>query len=165
MLRMTKVADYGIVLLTHIAGALGEAPHNTRDLAERAQLSTAMVSKILKALTRQGILDSHRGSKGGYALARPAQEISVAAIISALDGPISVTECASEEAVCGCEIETLCPTRDSWQRINNAVRGALEQVKLSELVEPLTSCAANRAVPDFSRTNGFGEKIPSGEAL
>lgn len=136
MLRLTKVADYGIVLLTHMAGGAARQSFNSRDLSELSQISQAMVSKILKVLAREGILESHRGAKGGYRLARPPENISVAAIVTALDGPIAVTECSGDEP-CTCDIETLCPTRESWRRINQAVRDALENVKLSEIAEPI----------------------------
>ena len=96
MIRITKQTDYGIVLLTHLA-AHPDRHFNAPELAAEARLPLPMVSKILKLLAREGLLASHRGVKGGYSLARPAEEISMAEIIAALEGPIAITECVSVE--------------------------------------------------------------------
>ena len=96
MIRITKQTDYGIVLLTHLA-ANPERQYTAPELAAEARLPLPMVSKILKLLARDGLLASHRGVKGGYSLARPAEEISMAEIIAALEGPIAITECVSDE--------------------------------------------------------------------
>jgi FeS assembly SUF system regulator len=134
MIRLTKQTDYGIVLLSQIAvadGALLTAP----DLAQETRLPLPMVSKILKALTRAGLLSSQRGAKGGYVLAAPAAKISVAAIIAALEGPIAITECV-EESEDGCTYEATCRVRGNWQRINHVVRDALDGISLEEMAEP-----------------------------
>ena len=134
MLRMTKQADYGIVLMTYLAS------HPNRrfaapELAAAAQLPLPTVSKILKLLGREGLLESHRGVKGGYSLARDPQRITVAAMISVLDGPIAVTECI-EDTPGECSQESVCHLRGNWQRINHAVRQALESISLAELTHP-----------------------------
>ena len=92
MIRITKQTDYGIVLLTYLAGHT-ERLFNAPELAAETHLPLPMVSKILKVLTREGMLASHRGVKGGYSLARLPEEISMAEIIAALEGPIALTEC------------------------------------------------------------------------
>jgi FeS assembly SUF system regulator len=130
MIRITKQTDYGIVLLTHLA-AFPERQFNAPELAAEAHLPLPMVSKILKLLAREGLLTSHRGVKGGYGLARQAEEISMAEIIAALEGPIAITECISVEG--DCSHEPLCPVRSNWQRINEAVRNALLGISLSEM--------------------------------
>src|SRR5690606_36837478 len=108
MLRMSRITDYGIVLLTHLAAAApGETVHNARELAARAGLPLPVVSKILKTLTREGFLLSHRGAKGGYALARRPEQITVASVIDALEGPIALTECGTELDG-ACEREARC---------------------------------------------------------
>lgn len=139
MLRITKVADYGFVLLIQMAGAPADARHNARDLAGATGLPQPMVSKILKALVRGEILISHRGTKGGYALARPASAITAADIITALDGPIMVTECLNELRA-QCEYEVACPVKSSWQRLNDAISGALEEITLAEMAAPSSCC-------------------------
>ena len=96
-----------------------------------------MVGKILKSLTRGGLLDSHRGSQGGYTLNRPPEEINVAEIVGALEGPIAIAECV-EESEENCNIERLCPVRGNWQKINEAVKDALASVTLAEMAQPMT---------------------------
>ena len=137
MLRMTKQADYGIVLLTHMA-IVGEERFTASDLASGTRLPSPTVSKILKQLTREGLLVSHRGVKGGYSLARAPEKISVAEMITALDGPIAFTECIDD--VPGvCSQESVCRLRNHWQVINDAVRGALEEISLAQLAGPTPS--------------------------
>lgn len=99
MFRVSRETDYGIVLLTQLARRRSPAPFTARDLAENAGLSLPMVSKILKRLARAGILTSFRGVRGGYDLARSADDISVADIVDALEGPIGLMPCI--EAVPG----------------------------------------------------------------
>lgn len=135
MIRMTKQADYGIVLMTRLASE-PERQFSAPELAEECQLPQPTVSKILKALTRGELLESHRGVKGGYALARDPEEISVAEIITALEGPIAITECI-DDAPGECCQEPICPVRGNWQRINVAIRMALEQIKLAEMTHPI----------------------------
>jgi FeS assembly SUF system regulator len=105
-----------------------------RDLADEANLPLPTVSKILKILLSAELLVSHRGAKGGYGLARPAQEISVAEIIAAIEGPIGLTECSSLDG--NCELTSFCPMRSNWAVISEAVRDALQKVRLTELVAP-----------------------------
>lgn len=134
MIRLSKQTDYGIVLMSQIAAA-GDVRCNAPDLARETHLPLPMVSKILKLLVRGGLLESQRGVKGGYRLAKPAARINVAEIIASLDGPIAITECiddSNEE----CSYESFCRVRTNWQRINHAVRSALEQITLEEMSEP-----------------------------
>lgn len=135
MLRMTKQADYGIVLLSRMAGQ-PTARFTAPELAGETHLPLPMVSKILKILGRGGLLVSHRGAKGGYSLAAPPREISVARMITALDGPIAFTECSDDGSPGLCSQEAGCQIRTNWQRINLAVRDALEAITLAELATP-----------------------------
>jgi FeS assembly SUF system regulator len=132
MLRISKTTDYGIVLLTELArGGHGDL-QNARELSEAAQLPLPMVSKTLKALTRQGLLVSHRGAKGGFSLAREPERIHVAEVIDALEGPVGLTECAI--AAGECQRESICGVREPWQHINLAVVRALRHVTLRDLI-------------------------------
>lgn len=134
MIRITKQTDYGIVLMTHLASH-PERPYNAPELAAEAGLPLPMVSKILKLLVRERLLSSVRGVKGGYSLSRAPEAISMASIVAALEGPIAITECI---AVSGdCSHEPLCKVRSNWQRINDAVRTALEGISLAEMTNPL----------------------------
>ena len=140
MIRLARLTDYGILLMTLVARdavpAAAAEPHTraARDLADEANLPLPTVSKIMKILLAAELLVSHRGSKGGYGLARPAQEISVAEIITAMEGPIGLTECSSLAG--NCELTSFCPMRSNWAVISEAVRDALQNVKLAELVAP-----------------------------
>lgn len=136
MLRMTKQADYAIVLLARMASD-SESQFNASEIAEQTELPQPIVSKILKLLARRELLTSHRGAKGGYRLARPAGDITVAEIIEAVEGPIAITECV-DETPGECSQEPVCPVRSNWQQINFAVRSALERITLKEMTEPVT---------------------------
>lgn len=134
MIRITRQTDYGIVLLTHMATRPVSEVHTAKDVARRSGVPLPMVSKILKTLARGGLLDSHRGVKGGYSMARGADKITVGHVIHALEGPIRITECSHGPGFC--EQELSCPTRVNWQRINNVVRDALEGITLTEMIAP-----------------------------
>src|SRR3989442_15648648 len=104
-------------------GGAGEGPHGARDIAGETQLPLPAVSKLLKSLARQGLLISSRGAKGGYQLARPAEQITVPEMIAALEGrPIALTDCNLHEGACS--QEPRCHVRTPWQRINRAVLDA-----------------------------------------
>jgi FeS assembly SUF system regulator len=154
VIRLSKLADYGIVIMTTLARHPGRQ-HNAPEVAAQSLIPQPMVSKILKALARAGLLVSHRGAKGGYGLARPAAAISVAEVISALDGPIALTACV-EDGPGGCEIEALCPARANWQRINDAIRGALQGISIGDMAQAIppafvTPLPAQRRVPPARR--------------
>src|SRR5262245_4480256 len=136
MIRITRLTDYGIVLLTHIARHPERLTRNAPELAAAAHLPAPTVSKILKILARQGLLVPHRGAKGGFSLARAPEAITVAAIIQALEGPIALTECSSHRGD-GCDIEPRCPVSSNWRRINRAVTEALSGITLAEMATPL----------------------------
>jgi FeS assembly SUF system regulator len=148
MIRITRETDYGIVLLSFMAVMSPDEVATARDLATRACLTLPMASKILKALARAGLLVSHRGAKGGYGLARRPDEISVGDVIAAIEGPIGITECASEEGAC--EQEPVCPARGGWRRVSRQMREFLEKIPLSELMvneqAPLIQVGASATV-------------------
>ncbi|HVB86271.1 MAG TPA: SUF system Fe-S cluster assembly regulator [Candidatus Dormibacteraeota bacterium] len=136
MVRLGKLTDYGLVLLTCMARSHGASLRTARDLALESKLPLSTVSKLLKGLLQSGLLISHRGIKGGYILARDPHEISVLEVIAAVEGPMALTECSTD--VSGlCHIETCCPIKTNQQIINQAVRGVLEKVMLSDLANPM----------------------------
>ena len=128
MLRITKITDYGFILLAHMANRDRELLHNAKDLSAAIGIPLPTVSKVLKILTQGGILQSHQGSKGGYSLSRPAREISAAEIIEAVEGPVAITDCSSVD---GCERN--CVVSSSWQRVNNAVTDTLKGLSLADM--------------------------------
>jgi FeS assembly SUF system regulator len=134
MLRISKLTDYGIVLLARLAAAPRDAQLSARELAETAELPLPVVSKMLKELASAGLLESLRGSKGGYRLARDPAEVTVAELVHALEGPIALMECAVGPGQCASEAS--CQVQEPWQRINRAVHEALSRVTLAELARP-----------------------------
>jgi FeS assembly SUF system regulator len=136
MIQMTKITDYGIILLSQMAVEDWGARFNSRDLAESTQLPLPMVSKILKILARKEILISHRGVKGGYSLSRPATQISLGQVISALEGPVAITEC-SQVDTSKCKHEHQCPVRPNWLKINQVVMRSLNDIPLTEMAESM----------------------------
>ena len=133
MLRMGKLTDYGIVLMTYLA-ANSRVQHSAHALADAVHMPLPTVRKVLKSLSNGGLLYSERGVQGGYSLSRDADTISVAEIITALEGPIALTECVSTES--HCDQETHCNVQTNWSRINQAVFHALDEVKLSNMLAP-----------------------------
>jgi FeS assembly SUF system regulator len=138
MLRLSKITDYGIVLLAHMASCEGHVPdepgcarHSARELSEDVALPLPVVSKILKSLARGGIIESHRGAKGGYSLRADHQEITVANMIAVLEGPVAMTECSASSG--SCLLEHSCSVRDPWQIINRVVNDALSEITLKDL--------------------------------
>lgn len=139
MIRMSRLTDYGVVLMTYMA-THPDRQHNAAEVAAAAQLPLPTVSKLLRTLARRGLLVSHRGVKGGYSLARNPEDITLVAIIRALEGPFGLTVC-TEKLPGTCEHEPTCPVQSHWHRINRAVGQALEDVTLASLVGPATASA------------------------
>jgi FeS assembly SUF system regulator len=135
MFRMSRLTDYGIVILAQMAGGPEGEPHTARGLAEATHLPLPTVTKLLKQLGKSGLLASIRGTKGGYRLTRSPRQVSMAEVIAALEGPISLTEC-NGALPSECIHEAGCRVRPSWAVINRAIRGALERVTLAEMVTP-----------------------------
>jgi FeS assembly SUF system regulator len=140
LIRLSKLADYGIVMMTHMARDAGRQ-QTAPEIAAQSHLPLPMASKILKGLAHAGLLVSYRGAKGGYSLARPPHRISVADVIVALEGPIALTACI-EHGPGECDIEALCPARANWQRINRAIREALEGITLLEMAQTVPAAFA-----------------------
>lgn len=134
MLRISKIMDYGTLVLTYMAGCpdrLCSAP----ELARALGLNPPTVSKVLKLLGRDGLVRSVRGVQGGYTLSRPASEISIAQVLDALEEqPFGLTECTAVPG--SCDFETECTLRSNWQRINAIVRRTLEDVSVADMARP-----------------------------
>jgi len=143
MLRMGKLTDYATVVLASLAQ--DPARHRAAaELAQRTRLKRPTVSKVLKGLQRAGMVVSSRGAQGGYRLARGPEHITAAQILDIFEGPIAITECSGAASQCG--IERLCRVGSAWQRVNAAIRRALEDVTLRQLAG---LDATNLRVPDL----------------
>lgn len=135
MIRINRETDYGVMILSLVAME-PERRYNAKLLAEQLGLSQPMVSKILKHLTRAGLLASFRGAKGGYGLTRAPEQITVADIVAALEGPIALTDCV-EGATSSCQYHGSCVISSNWNRINRVVQKALEAISLKDMTRPL----------------------------
>lgn len=142
MLRISKLTDYATVLLAVLARQ-PEARVSASQLAEMTKLETPTVAKVLKTLAQGGLVVSVRGVNGGYQLASPPEEVSVAEIVQAMEGPIALTECGLETGLCS--YESKCSLRGNWQRIGQAVEEALSALSLADLARPQLPRIAIRA--------------------
>jgi FeS assembly SUF system regulator len=135
MIILSKLADYGVIVATHLALA-PDRQENAASVAAATRLPLATVAKLLKALAHAGVVTATRGAAGGYRLSRPAAQISIAEVVSAIDGDIGLTQCSVH--VDECAHTNYCPTRPHWTAINRAVGQALSAVTLDEMISPYT---------------------------
>lgn len=142
MLRIGKLTDYATVILATMAGDPARLL-TAGALAERTHIAAPTVAKVLKQLHRAGLVNSARGLRGGYQLARHPDNISAAAILDALEGPFALTQCSAGSGQCG--IEHTCSVGRSWQRLSVAIRRSLNEVTLTQLAG-LDSRALNTPV-------------------
>jgi len=158
MLRMSKLADYGTVVMTFMA----RDPHRVHSAAEVAAhiaVGAPTVSKVLKTLARKGLLVSLRGAQGGYRLSCPPAKISVAQIIDAMDGPIGVTECSTMPGMCS--QESGCGVRANWQKINQILLHALERITLEQMTGAIPEAINVSAMRRTGRREGSHEPVPT----
>lgn len=134
MLRLSKLTDYATVILSVMAKDEIQV-HAAMEIAATTGIALPTVSKILKLLVNADVLISTRGAKGGYALARMPEEINIATVISALEGPIALTECSISRQ--GCKQASGCDIKGSWNLINQTIHSALESVTLADLIRPV----------------------------
>lgn len=149
------MTDYSTVILATLAAEPGRQ-HTAAALAAQTRISAPTVSKLLKQLHRAGLVDSTRGLRGGYQLARAPEEITAAHILDALEGPVAITDCAV--AAGQCDIEGQCRVSRAWQRINSAFRRSLQDVTLAHLAGLVTPPAVlptlEREMKQVSRPRG-----------
>lgn len=132
MIKLTKLTDYAVVILAEMAAQKG-ALLSATSLAAKTALPEPTVSKILKLLTKGHVVASIRGASGGYLLNKGPEEISVAAVITALDGPVALTACVEGSEEC-CTLEKDCPIKGQWNPVNIAMQEALESVSLAQMM-------------------------------
>lgn len=137
MIRLTKQADYGILLMTQFARVGSAGVLSASDLSTRSGLSLPMVNKTLKLLSKAGLLISTRGVNGGYRMSRDAGAITLEDVIAAVDGPIALTECHEHGGIHDCGISANCPTRLNWGIINEALRDSLSGITLLQMIHPM----------------------------
>ena len=135
MLRLSKLTDYGTVVLSQMARDPARL-HAAAEIAAATHLAAPTVSKLLKLFAKAGLVSSHRGARGGYSLARRAEEITAVQIIDAIEGPVAITQCSMSHSRCG--IEAVCGIGHNWQRISVAIRDSLRSVTLAQLARPVS---------------------------
>jgi FeS assembly SUF system regulator len=141
MFKVNKLTDYAMVVLIDIARS--DQVRSTHRIAQRTGIPLPTVAKLMKNLNRAGLVTSTRGAGGGYILGRGAREISVADVIQAVEGPIALTACAdTSDEHCG--IEALCPVQGKWNRVKTAVRSALSEVTLADMVEEVATFGVDK---------------------
>lgn len=133
MIRITKLTEYAMLILSHMAKESGSTLSATY-LAEMLNLTAPTVSKILKLLAEAGFVQSVRGSDGGYHLAVEPEKISVAAVIGAMEGELAMTECCNDMSLC--EMATFCTMRDNWRKINGLVKKLLDGYSVIDITRP-----------------------------
>jgi FeS assembly SUF system regulator len=144
MFRLNRLTDYGVVVMSQMAAR--DDLRSAQQISDSTAVPLPTVSKILHALAQADLVVAQRGASGGYRLVRPAGEISVSEIIQALEGPIALTSCV-DGADTHCDVERLCPMSGGWNKVNAAIRNALNTVTLADMV----------AVPDAYLMPGEGE--------
>jgi FeS assembly SUF system regulator len=154
MIRIGKLTDYAFILLGRMA-SVNTRIHAAAELSEQSGVALPTVSKVLKTLARAGIVRSVRGAHGGYVLAGPPENFTLARIIDALEGPIALTECAITESAC--QQAASCGVRGHWSLINQAIRTALESVTMADLIRPVAAALGEEvfipaSIPTASRT-------------
>ena len=131
MLRLSKKADYALMAMKHLATHTDAASTSARAIAEEYNIPVELMAKVLQRLARRGLLASHQGTRGGYTLSKAPISISVADIIEAIDGPLTVTACSTDDEQC--EQFKSCNVRDPLWRIKDRIITALSTVSLAEI--------------------------------
>jgi Rrf2 family protein len=150
MLRLSKKADYALIAMAHLALKAGSS--SAREIAEAYDIPTELMAKVLQRLTRRGLLTSQQGTRGGYQLSRVATGITVADVIQAIDGPVSVTACSAHAERCG--QFSKCNVRDPLWRIREIIVTALAKTTVSELAADTDPAAAPGRAGEFVPLQG-----------
>jgi Rrf2 family protein len=133
MLRLTKKADYGLMALKFLAEHVDTASLSAKDIAEAYGIPLQLLAKILQRLTKAGLLRSHAGMNGGYALSKDAQKISAFEVIHAIDGPFFLTSCV--KGTQSCDLNDSCTIKEPLSRVNESIADVLRNISIADLVD------------------------------
>lgn len=133
MLRLTKKADYGLMALKYLAEHPDLGARSAKDIAEAYHIPPPLLAKILQTLAKAGLLVSHAGTNGGYALARPAKEISAFEVIRAIDGPLFITSCITIHGAC--DLAGHCTIKEPLRKVNDSIKDLLSGIRISDLID------------------------------
>jgi Rrf2 family protein len=134
MLKLTKKADYGLMSLKYLAERPVGVAVSAKDIAEAYGIPSHLLAKVLQRLTKVGLLRSHAGMNGGYALAREARTISAFEVIHAIDGPLFITSCGA--GIKTCDLHDSCTIKEPLARVNESIAGVLKSISIHDLAEP-----------------------------
>jgi Rrf2 family protein len=133
MLRLTKKADYGLMALKYLAEQVDGSAHSAKDIAEAYHIPPQLLAKILQTLAKAGLLVSHAGTNGGYALSRGAKDISAFEVIRAIDGPLFITSCITIHG--SCDLAGHCTIKEPLRKVNDSIKELLSALSISDLIE------------------------------
>jgi Rrf2 family protein len=133
MLRLTKKADYGLMALKYLAEQTDGSAHSAKDIAEAYHIPPQLLAKILQTLAKAGLLVSHAGTNGGYALSRSATEITAFEVIRAIDGPLFITSCITIHGTC--DLAGHCTIKEPLRKVNDSIKDLLNGLRISDLIE------------------------------
>jgi Rrf2 family protein len=133
MLRLTKKADYGLMALKYLAEQTDGSAHSAKDIAEAYHIPPQLLAKILQTLAKAGLLVSHAGTNGGYALARAATEITAFEVIRAIDGPLFITSCITIHGAC--DLTSTCTIKEPLRKVNDSIKDLLSGIHIADLIE------------------------------
>ena len=150
MLRLTKKADYGLMALKYLAENSQAGAQSAKDIAEAYHIPPQLLAKILQTLAKAGLLVSHAGTNGGYALAKPANDITAFEVIRAIDGPLFITSCITIHGTC--DLAGHCTIKEPLRKVNDSIKDLLSGIRIGDLVEA-------------SESNGAGDGVPLGGGL
>jgi Rrf2 family protein len=147
MIRFSRMADYGVLLLGHFVRH-EDALSSASELAEAYHMPRGVVANLLKAFCKAGLLESRRGLHGGYRLARPGSEISLLEVLSVIDGPVQLIDCAvldlaGANTVPNCGYEDVCPSRSPMRAVHQRIIDLLEGITLAELMHVNTPASTS----------------------
>ncbi len=145
MLRLTKKADYGLMALKYLAEQASGGAQSAKDIAEAYHIPPQLLAKILQTLAKAGLLVSHAGTNGGYALARPAMEISAFEAIRAIDGPLFITSCITIHGAC--DLAGHCTIKEPLRKVNDSIKDLLSAIRIGDLVEAPEASDARAGAP------------------
>jgi Rrf2 family protein len=140
MLALTKKTSYGLIAMTHLASRGEGKVSSAREIAQLYGIPVSLLSNALKELARGGYVESIRGARGGYRLARPPEQVSLADLVSSLEGPVRLAECVTNatdnHSECSMQLMARCPISDPVHRVNRRLQDYLRKLTLAEIVDP-----------------------------
>jgi len=151
MLRLTKKADYGLMALKYLAEQTARAEnagvnaYSAKDIAEAYHIPPQLLAKILQTLAKAGLLVSHAGTNGGYALAKPASEISAFEVIRTIDGPLFITSCITIHGAC--DLTSTCTIKEPLRKVNDSIKDLLSGIHIADLIEAEDGDRAGKGAP------------------